>query len=320
MMPVHLESQEVPAPAFSDAVQIWLARESVQLKASSLVKYRNIINKHLLPRYADVPIGSLRRDALAELSRELLREGLGTRSVNAILSVMRSILCHAQRSGLPAEDPGVLSIRQSVKPLRVFSRSEQERLTAYLLACGSLPARGMLLSLYAGLRIGEVCALTWGDISFEDRCIHVRHTMQRLQTMRDGPKTAVQITVPKSACSLRTIPLPDWLMELLQGLRKADDCFFLTGCRDKYIEPRSMENRFKRALAACGISGATYHTCRHSFATRCVELGFDVKSLSEILGHASVNITMNRYVHPSMEYKRDNMSRLTALLPQGEGK
>ena len=81
-----------------------------------------------------------------------------------------------------------------------------------------------------------------------------------------------------------------------------------------------MENRFKRALAACGISGATYHTCRHSFATRCVELGFDVKSLSEILGHASVNITMNRYVHPSMEYKRDNMSRLTALLPQSEGK
>ncbi len=310
--------QERPAGGslpFSDAAENWLRARQPELKASSVVKYRNILNRHLLPRFGPLPFDRIRREELLACGRELLSAGLSPRSVGAILTVMRSILCHARQCGFAAEDPGPISFRQQQEPLRVFSRSEQKRLTAYLLARGDLAARGAFLSLYTGLRIGELCALTWGDISAEDGCIHVRRTMQRLQTLGAGPKTAVQITAPKSQSSRRTIPLPDWLMAELNRRRRADGCFFLTGS-EKYMEPRTMENRFRSALDACGIRGASFHTCRHTFATRCIELGFDVKTLSEILGHATVSITMNRYVHPSLEFKRESMNRLAALIPE----
>ena len=122
---------------------------------------------------------------------------------------------------------------------------------------------------------------------------------------------------PKSQCSIRTIPLPDELVQVIHSLimdRPAVSGYFLTGSDTKWIEPRTMQNHFKRLLKRCEIEDANYHALRHTFATRCVELGFDVKSLSEILGHASVNITMNRYVHPSMRLKEENMQRLSELL------
>ena len=87
--------------------------------------------------------------------------------------------------------------------------------------------------------------------------------------------------------------------------------YMLTCLEDYCIEPRTLQKQFKRILKETGIKETNFHTLRHTFATRCVEARFDIKSLSEILGHSSVNITMNRYVHPTMELKRQNMQRLT---------
>ena len=103
------------------------------------------------------------------------------------------------------------------------------------------------------------------------------------------------------------------LMELLEEYHHPGT-FLLTGEDSRYVEPRTMQNRFKKMLAACGIQYANFHTTRHTFATRCIELGFDVKTLSEILGHADVAITMNRYVHPSMALKAAHMERLSELI------
>ena len=125
-------------------------------------------------------------------------------------------------------------------------------------------------------------------------------------------KTEVKILEPKTAHSVRTIPLPDVLKDSLSQYQ-ALDAFLLTGDKKRYIEPRVMQKRFKRILKDCGIADANFHTTRHTFATRCVELGFDIKSLSEILGHASVTITMNKYVHPTMELKAENMNRFSGL-------
>ena len=113
---------------------------------------------------------------------------------------------------------------------------------------------------------------------------------------------------------MRKIPIPDKLYDLMVEYKQSENSYFLTGVADKYIEPRTLQNRFKKAVKACEIENVTFHTLRHTFATRCVELGFDLKSLSEILGHANVNITLNRYVHPSMELKQQNMDKLSELL------
>ena len=138
--------------------------------------------------------------------------------------------------------------------------------------------------------------------------------MQRLQIPNAGEKkTKIVISTPKSECSIRSIPLPDSIYELLERNRRGNDAYVLTGMSGKYIEPRTMENRFKKVLSKAEIDDANFHALRHTFATRCIELGFDIKSLSEILGHASVNITLNRYVHPSMELKQKNMNMLSDL-------
>lgn len=170
-----------------------------------------------------------------------------------------------------------------------------------------------MLCLFTGIRAGELCAIKWDDIDISEKKLSVRKTLQRLRTSKpEGCKTEVKLLEPKSSSSVRDIPLPDALMELLEKFY-ISGAFLLTGENSRFIEPRTMQNRFKKIIAACGIQDANFHTTRHTFATRCIELGFDVKSLSEILGHANVAITMNRYVHPSMELKRENMNRFSDL-------
>lgn len=162
-----------------------------------------------------------------------------------------------------------------------------------------------------------MCALKWEDIYIEEQLLFVHRSMQRIQTNNHlGKKTVVIVQEPKSDCSIRKIPIPDEVLNLLLPFQKQREAFFLTEATQSYIEPRCMENYFKSATNACGISDISFHALRHTFATRCVELGFDIKSLSEILGHASVTITLNRYVHPSMELKKQNMNRLSVLLTE----
>ena len=139
--------------------------------------------------------------------------------------------------------------------------------------------------------------------------------MQRIQCFDEGSnsKTKIVITPPKSSCSKRCIPLPDCMIPYLENIKKDDDSFFLTGSKTKYIEPCSMQNYFKRVLKENNIQETNFHALRHTFATNCVELGFDTKSLSEILGHSNVSITLTRYVHPSMAQKKKNMQLLSEL-------
>ncbi|WP_368304907.1 site-specific integrase [Mediterraneibacter gnavus] len=206
-------------------------------------------------------------------------------------------------------------MRQDIKPMRVLNKAEQRQLCEYILKRPEACSIGILVCMFTGLRIGEICALRWEDISFSDQSIYIHHTLQRIQMHRGhGAKTEVIVTTPKSSCSIRKIPLPDEILEILVLNKKASSGYVLTNDEYKFIEPRTMQNKFKKILKAAGIENANFHALRHTFATRCVELGFDVKSLSEILGHATVNITMNRYVHPTYEMKKENMKKLSGLL------
>ena len=199
--------------------------------------------------------------------------------------------------------------------MRVLSKTEQEQLCKYLLAKLEPCNVGVLVCLFTGLRIGEICALRWEDVSFSDQTILVQHTLQRVQDKSGNDvKTKIVVTTPKSNCSIRTIPMPDELSVILAAYQRTSIGYLLTNDEHRFIEPRTMQNRFKRALEASGVEVVNFHAIRHTFATRCIELGFDVKSLSEILGHATVNITMNRYVHPTLELKKENMKKLSSLL------
>jgi len=169
--------------------------------------------------------------------------------------------------------------------------------------------------MLTGMRIGEVCALRWADISLTDRTIRVHSTMQRLKNYDETStaKTKIVVTTPKTDTSFRIIPLTHFAAELCRSMDPHDpEAYILTGTA-QFMEPRVLQYRFKKHTAACGLEGMHFHALRHTFATRCVEVGFEIKSLSEILGHASTAITLERYVHTSIELKRANMDKLSAL-------
>ena len=317
-----VHSSETKPIALEQLAIDWLAKQKNQIKESSYVKYQNLIKNYLVPQIGKLQPQELTNEILEIFCKTLLssggkhHSGLSAKTVSDILSVTRTILRYSVSKGYVIScDFSTISLKQPLKNLRILSRLEQQKLCSYLQKDLVPVNLGILLSLFLGLRIGEICALQWSDISFEEKQLFVHRTMQRLQNIQDSEKkTRICISTPKSPSSIRQIPIPDGLFELLENYVGDKNGYILTGKADTFMEPRTMQRRFKKILKAAGIEEVNYHVLRHTFATRCVELNFDVKSLSEILGHATVNITMNRYVHPSMEYKRQNMQRLSKLI------
>lgn len=321
---------------FSTVAWEWFETKKPQWKQSSSVRYANILNLYLIPRFGKRGISTITRNEVILYGNELLvdggadKRGLSAKTVTGIISVMKNVFKYAVKikgcmvndiKGTSLEDYLEISFRQEKKQMRILSVTEQQKLCAYLYVNMNPCNLGIMLCIYTGLRIGEICALKWKDIFPDEQNMYVHQTMQRLQTNKsDGKRTEILITAPKSDCSIRRIPIPDNMMYLLMEYRKEDEAFLVTGNSDRYMEPRTMQNHFKAVTEKCGIRNVNFHVLRHTFATRCVEVGFDTKSLSEILGHATVNITLNRYVHPSMELKRKNMNMLSGIFDMGSMK
>ena len=151
--------------------------------------------------------------------------------------------------------------------------------------------------------------MTWNDVDFENGVIHVSKAVQRVTDKSRNSKTVVMITSPKSKTSVRDIPVPLFVLNILKQNKHSDSSYILSG-NNKPVEPRTMQNRFKAVLNDCSIRIVNFHLLRHTYATVCIENGFDAKTVSELLGHSSVNITLNRYVHSSMEMKKRCVDRL----------
>ena len=323
---VSVLQQAKPIPATSNDSFLtmaleWLDSITPQVKVSTANKYRNLLYTYILPAYGELTLDCITYDFIERQCNELLlhggsdHSGLSPKTVSDTLSVVRSILKFSIRKGknVPCDGSGI-PIKQAPRTMRIFSKAEQERLCSYLYSEIDPCNIGIIICLFTGLRIGEVCALHWEDVSFSEQTIYVHQTLQRIQDNSiNGRKTKIAMTTPKSACSIRTIPIPEPLIEILCDYQSVKRGYLLTNSDSCFIEPRTMQNRFKKALEYSEVEPANFHALRHTFATRCVELGFDIKSLSEILGHATVNITMNRYVHPTLEMKKENMKKLSSL-------
>ena len=297
----------------------WILEKKATLKYSSYIKYRNTLEHYIIPYIGQDHIINVSYDTISGLVVKLLTKagrgenGLSQKTVADSITVVKSIIKYAARNKYEI-DSSVLDVRLKTKekPLRVLSKQEQERLVEHLIVnVHDTFCRGVLICLFTGIRIGELCALKWEDISSEEHMLNVNKTLQRVQTPNGARKTAIVISEPKSDCSIRQIPIPDILYNNLEF--KEDGSAYVLSDSKYYIEPRTMQNHFKEILSACEIKDVNFHALRHTFATRCIEVGFDIKSLSEILGHANVNITLNRYVHPSISLKKENMNKLSNL-------
>lgn len=302
---------------FSFFCDEWLESGKGRYKESTFVKYQTMLEKHIKPKLGGCfPLAF--NDALMErFTNELLFDDeLAPKTVKDILVVLRSILNYTAKR-FPETFPKVEITypKETKKEMRVLTREEQTQFVSYLLQEMDECKFGILLTLLTGIRIGELCALRWENISLKDNTIKISSTMQRLKDINLNRETKTRIVIgsPKSDTSTRIIPISDYAAELCRRMNpKSPAAFVLTGTSD-YMEPRTLQYRMEKYTGDCGLEGVHFHTLRHTFATRCVEVGFEIKSLSEILGHANTTITLDRYVHSSMELKRDNMNKLALV-------
>lgn len=309
--------QSSPKHRFAYYCDEWLDNAKGKIKESTAVKYASMLEKHIKPKLGGCfPLG-LSTGVVDSFRDELLFEDeLSPKTVKDILVLLRTILKYTAKqfpNAFPQID--ITYPRDTKKEMRVLTRDEQQNFISYLLEDMDECKFGVLLSLFTGIRIGELCALKWENISLKDNTIKITSTMQRLQDITADAKSKTRIIVgaPKSETSQRTIPLTELAATLCGRMNPQSNAAYVLTGTEKYMEPRTLQYRLEKYTRDCGLEGVHFHTLRHTFATRCVEVGFEIKSLSEILGHASTTITLDRYVHASIELKRDNMSKLAAV-------
>lgn len=306
---------------FRELLELWMCNNQIRQKGGTTAKYQFMIDRHLIPDLGNVRIADLHAATINSYLNSKLdhgridhKGGLSASYVRTITVIIHSVMKFAAEEGLcsslksPIFKPAL--VRQD---LPILSMEQQRSLERHMSANMAPINTGIMLSLHAGLRIGEVCALSWEDVDFDERVIHVRHTVARVpDPSGTGRKTRLILDAPKTKSSIRDIPISSVLLPVL-GQAKSIGCSnFVVSEEQGFTSPRTFEYRYYQVLKKCGIEKINYHALRHTFATRCIEVGVDVKSLSEMLGHANSAITLETYVHSSLQLKRAQLEKLAA--------
>lgn len=288
----------------------FMAGIKLRVKESTYANYRMKADKHILPEFGGVRFEQLTTKILHAFIQKKLNSGLSAKYVSDIVIVFKSMAKYISMvHGFQNPIVNVVLPKTQKKEMRLFSEEQQKTLCSYLVQNQNSTSLCVLLSLYTGLRIGEVCALRWSDIDVEKSILTISRTVQRIQSKEEGHLTRLMIGTPKSRSSQRTIPVPEFLMNMLKWMKNTPESYVLSGT-DRISEPRTMQYRFKAILKKVGLPDINYHSLRHMFATNCIRIGFDIKTLSELLGHNAIETTLNRYVHSSMERKTECMNLL----------
>lgn len=315
---------------FGELLYLWLEKKRPYHKHSTIDKYEFLIESHIIPELGEMSISKMSSkvicDFLAnklEKGRRDQRGGLAPSYVRSMMLIIRAALSYAAEEKMCHPlNPILFKMEDVRRPLDILNIQEQRSLEEYIEATENGVGIGILLSLYMGLRIGEVCALSWEDLDLENKVLYVRHTILRVRNpnraFTDSPRTLLMLDEPKTKSSLRCIPIPNRLIAVLCKRRTHSVSNYVVSDQASFMSPRTYEYRFHRILEWAGVRSRNYHVLRHTFATRCVEAGVDVKTISEILGHANVTITLNTYVHSSMERKRIQIEKIADMLEKNK--
>lgn len=286
------------------------------VKVRTYERYRLIIGQHIKDKIGSMELNDLSPFILQQFITELLQsgnrktgKGLSANSVNAVISVIQGSLKTAHLLGLTTEYTADKLKRPMLKekPVECFTLTEQKNIEQAILNGKKDKLYGIILCLYSGLRISELMALQWSDIDFTKGILTIS------KSCHDG-KDGLVIDEPKTTTSRRVIPLPRQLLPILKGIKKRSNSPFVVSTNGKPVSVRSYQRSFELLLKKLNIPHKGFHSLRHTFATRAIECGMDVKTLSEILGHKNPTVTLNRYAHSLMAHKADMMNKLGKLL------
>lgn len=289
-------------------------------KQRTFERYKGIVSLHIAPKLGDYELSELTPIILQKFITNLslvgnkkTSQGLSANYTNCVISVIRNSLKTANVLGLADKFTAVKIKRPkpTEKQVDCFTLLEQKRIEKHISASKKQKLKGVVICLYTGLRIGELLALTWEDIDFTNKILYVT------KSCHDGyvnGKHCVVIDTPKTENSLRQIPLSKPLITLLKNLKRNTESDYVISHNGKPILIRSYQRAFELLLKKLNIPRKGFHSTRHTFATRAIECGMDIKSLSEILGHKNATITLNRYAHSLWDHKLNMMNKLSKLL------
>lgn len=302
------------------AAELWKRYSKIHLKGSTYFKYTNLIDKHIVPELGDICVSQINSVLLADFMQRKLKSGridnnggLAASYVKNIMIIITEIINFSIDEGYCSPIRIKLHMPRNEKgEIHVLDKLNQKILEDYLFSHLTPTNIGILLSLHTGLRIGEICALKWSDIDFKKAILKVNSTVSRVKSDEENnSKSKLIIDTPKTQSSIREIPIISQLMTPLMFLYETQNSEYVISTETSFVSPRTFEYRFHTVLKKCGISSFNYHVLRHTFATRCIEGGVDIKSLSEILGHANASVTLNTYVHSSIERKRELLEKIS---------
>ena len=306
-----------------EAANKWLESIRTNRKLSTYQKYSTIYAEYIKPQWGDALVDELDSGEIVTA----LPDTLSTSICKSIMSIFNLIIEYGNvlygTNLIHLSYKSIHSPATSTNNTNTINITDQQKLIKYLLTELDIYKLGILLCLFMGLRLGEICALKWEDIDMISRTLHVNRTVQRLpvDTVHTSDssqnnhtatkKTSLYIDSPKTSNSLREIPIPDFIYDKLSDYYNTSmkgDSYFLK--KNQPMDPRTYQNRFHIYIKEAGIGNTHFHALRHTFATNCISSGADAKSVSEILGHSNVNITLNRYVHPNLETKRSAINSI----------
>ncbi len=306
------------SPTVRDVGRMWLAEEKAELKASTVWRYSYLLECQIYPKLGDVRIRDLTQETVQEFTKEIKQTGringsapLSDNYVSSIVGVLSDLQEYAVKKKMcqpfifPVNKPGMKKTRHTI-----LGVGKIRQLLICLNASQETAAAGITITLYAGLRVGEVCALQWKDIDLENGILTVRQTVQRVKKGDGADGSYLRLDRPKTPCSMREIPLHPRLFSLLKEQEEKDGNLFVLTGTEKFMNPATYEYQYHRMMKKAGVTDVNYHTLRHSFTTICVEEGVDIKALSEILGHAKVATTLDIYTHPSINMKKREILKL----------
>lgn len=324
MLEVKKQKRLESAPVYMrDAIWEWMGEMNRQWKPNTYDTYLRIIDRYIEPILGNQKIEEITKSTFDEFTDELVNHSdnghMDESYKKYICAIVRQIISYAEETHdleLPALRLPEFRLRK--KETVLPDENDLLRLDDYLMNhLEDETCLGILLAKYTGIRIGELCALQWKDIDLDRGVVIIRKNLQRVKNheanRKEREKTRICIQMPKTEKSFRDIPLADGLIEILRKYEKEPAQYLITGRKREWAEVRTVQYRFAAILEKCRIPPFHFHMLRHAFASKCVGQGCDVKSLSEVLGHSNVQITMNIYVHSSMKQKKDMMNLICGL-------
>lgn len=292
----------------------WLDNIRNTKKYSTYIKYKDIYYNHIHNAIGSLSTSSITDTEIINIFHNCTNtdNAVSRSTISTIKYVLSQVLIASgieSKNDIIAKESAKTTVKKS--EYQVLGEKEQEMLIKYLICDMDIYKLGIIIALFTGLRLGELCALKNEHIDLSNRIITVKSTVQRISD--DNGHTKLMCSTPKSISSIRSIPISDTLYSILEPNMTSYEYFFE---ENKYLEPRTLQKKFDKYLTSAGLQHYKFHSLRHTFATNCIEQGMDIKCLSEILGHANVQTTLNRYVHPSDKLKKNYINQCNSIYGQ----